>query len=138
MRAAERRQAGYFQTPAGNLVAALTEALRLIAAEGLAERIARHAELRDRLRVGLVDLGIRPVVDSLDARSNGVTVCWVPDRWGRDNFVEEVAAAGVLLQTGTHPAAAGRTFRIGHVGNIRGSDIDRSLSAIGQVLRRGV
>jgi alanine-glyoxylate transaminase/serine-glyoxylate transaminase/serine-pyruvate transaminase len=137
MRAAGRCQPGYFQTPAGNLVAALTQALRLVTHEGLAERIVRHYHLRDRLHSGLIDLGVRPAVDNEEARSNVATVCWVPDGWDRDEFVSAVAAAGVLTQTGTHPAAAHRTFRIGHLGNVTEEDIDRTLAAIGMVLGHG-
>lgn len=130
MRAADRGEFDYFQTPAGNLVAALAEALHLILREGVTERIDRHRQLRDRLATGLRDLGIRPAVAQEAARSHGITVGYVPPGRSSHEFIDAVQRAGVIVQTGTHPENASRTFRIGHLGNVTAADIDRTLAAV--------
>ena len=137
MRAADRGEFAYFQTPAGNLVGALTEALRLIEAEGAAERVDRHRRLRDRLTAGLDELGIAVVARHTRVRSHGITVGVVPAAWSGQEFVDDVARAGVIVQTGSHPAAASRTFRIGHLGNVTEADVDRTLQALRTVVSRG-
>jgi alanine-glyoxylate transaminase/serine-glyoxylate transaminase/serine-pyruvate transaminase len=136
MRAAEAGRFAYFQTPAVNLVAALEEALRLVLDEGVEDRVARHRRLRDRLHAGLADLGIRLLVGNEADRSNGVTVCWVPERVDRDAYVRAVADAGVVVQAGTHPAVGSRTFRIGHLANVTENDVDRTLCALRTAHRR--
>ncbi len=58
MESAELGQPGYCQSPAGNLVLALAEGLRLVLAEGLDARVERHKELTLMLHAGLEELGI--------------------------------------------------------------------------------
>jgi alanine-glyoxylate transaminase/serine-glyoxylate transaminase/serine-pyruvate transaminase len=137
MQATEHGQFEYFQTPAGNLLSALNAALREILGEGAEARTRRHYTLRDRLHAGLSGLGMTPVVTEEGARSNGITVCRTPGgRWTPAQFVDAVAAAGVQIQTGTHPLLARETFRIGHLGNVSAADIDRTLEAIHNVVLR--
>jgi alanine-glyoxylate transaminase/serine-glyoxylate transaminase/serine-pyruvate transaminase len=135
MRAAEEGMFGYFQTPAGNLLAGLAAALELIVAEGLPERVARHQDLRERLHAGLADLDLRSLVSDEPHQSNGITACWTPAGWNAAEFVSAMEDAGVLVQTGTHPMAVGNSFRIGHLGNVSRGDIDMTLAALRKVCR---
>lgn len=130
MAAAEDGRSGYFQTPAVNLVMAFAEAMRLVAAEGRVARAERHVRLRDRLHDGLAALGIEQFVPERDARSAGITVCRAPAGVDGQAFVAAVAAAGVVLQSGTYPTESSSTFRIGHLGNVTESDVDATLTAL--------
>ncbi|HEV2373462.1 MAG TPA: aminotransferase class V-fold PLP-dependent enzyme [Streptosporangiaceae bacterium] len=130
MAATERGEFGYFQTPASALTLAFAEALRLALAEGRHARVERHVRLREALHAGLAGLGFRFLVQDGAVRSNGITVCWLPDTAEPAPFLRAVVRAGVQVQAGTHPAAASRTFRIGHHGNVSADDIDRTLAAL--------
>lgn len=134
MAATERGEFGYFQSPAGNLVLGLSEALRLALAEGREARVRRHAALRDRLHAGLAGAGLRLLVPEPGERANGVTVCLVPDGVREDAFLGAVAREGVLLQPGTFPALGARTFRVGHLGTVGEADVARTVAAVGAVM----
>lgn len=130
MSATERGEFAFFQTTAGNLVDAFGEALRLVLAEGRAERVIRHAALRDRLHAGLAEIGVELLVPDRVNQANGVTVCRLPGPIPCTALLDAVAEEGVLLQAGTHPVAGSRTFRIGHMGNVTEDDIETTLEAI--------
>lgn len=134
MQAMREGRFSYFQTPAGNLIAGLATALDLILGEGTGARAERHRRLRRRLHAGLAGLGIKPLVTSELISSNAITACWLPPNWTAASLVSALAEAGVLVQTGTHPAAGTATFRIGHLGNVSEADIDRTLDALGLVI----
>jgi alanine-glyoxylate transaminase / serine-glyoxylate transaminase / serine-pyruvate transaminase len=131
--AAEEGLPGYFQSPAGNLVLALAEGLRLVLMEGLEARVQRHRELTRMLHAGLAANGIQLLVPDEGGRANGVTVCLYPDAWGSE-LLEAVKRFRVLLVSGLYPGMETRTFRIGHLGNVTQSDIEMTLGAISQAL----
>jgi alanine-glyoxylate transaminase/serine-glyoxylate transaminase/serine-pyruvate transaminase len=135
MAATERGEFGYFQSPSGNLVVALSEALRLALDEGRDARVRRHESLRDKLHAGLGELGIRLMVSDLRDRANGMTVCAVPQDLREEEFLRAVADEGVVLQAGTYPATGSRTFRIGHLGTVTDADITRTIAAVAAGLR---
>lgn len=130
MAAAERGEPAYVQTPAGNLLLALAEALRLVLAEGVGARVARHARLRDILYTGLADLGVDLLAPEPGERPNGVTVCQVPNGVDEWRLLAAVADHGVLLQAGTYSRTGRGTFRIGHLGNVTEADIASTLAAV--------
>lgn len=118
----------YFQSPAGNLILALRESLRLILDEGLEARYARHRHCRDALHSGLQALDIS-VLAAPPSRSSAVTVCTYPDGYDA-GLLSDLRKVGIELPSGTHPEVAERTFRIGHLGNVTMSDIDFTLDAL--------
>ncbi|MGH3372449.1 MAG: pyridoxal-phosphate-dependent aminotransferase family protein, partial [Nocardioidaceae bacterium] len=119
----------YHQSPAGNLVLALREGLRLVLAEGLDQRAARHAVVANVLRAGLEVLGFLPVVPNPEARALGISVCYYPKGRGRE-FLDLVRRFGVRLRGGTHPTLGERTFQIGHLGNVGVVDAGRTLESL--------
>lgn len=130
MAATERGEFAFFQSPASNLVMALSEAMRLALAEGRQARVSRHETLRELLHAGLAKLGIRPLVSAAAQRANGVTVCLLPGGVDEQELLIAAAEQGVVLQAGTLPELAGRTFRIGHMGSVNAVAIGRTLTAI--------
>jgi alanine-glyoxylate transaminase/serine-glyoxylate transaminase/serine-pyruvate transaminase len=135
MEATDRGEFAYFQSPAGNLVLALGEALRLILAEGTDVRVRRHVVCREMLHAGLRTLGIEPLPADPSLRANGVTVCHYPGVSG-PAFLQAVRSAGVLLTAGTHPTVAESTFRIGHLGGVTMEDVLQTLKAVESAVDR--
>lgn len=134
MEAHDKGQFGYVQSPAGNLVAGLHEGLRLILAEGIPARVARHERLRAELHAGLEKLGLEILVKDPKYRSNGVTVLLYPE--GRDaSFINALLKNGLMLPGGTHPEYGPRTFRIGHFGNVTAEDISTTLTVLEKTLK---
>ncbi|SOE10452.1 alanine-glyoxylate transaminase / serine-glyoxylate transaminase / serine-pyruvate transaminase [Streptomyces sp. 2323.1] len=136
MAATERGEFGYFQSPAGNLVLGLSEALRLALEEGRAARVGRHRALRDLLHDGLADLGVQLLVTEAADRAYGVTVGEVPQGLGEGELLSAVASEGVLLQAGTFRPMGRSTFRIGHLGSVAEEDITRTIAALRAGLSR--
>lgn len=136
MAATEHGEFGYFQSPAGNLVLGLSEALRLALEEGRSVRVDRHRALRDLLHDGLADLGVQLLVPEAADRAYGVTVGEVPQGLGEDKLLSAVASEGVLLQAGTFRPMGRSTFRIGHLGSVAEEDITRTIAALRAGLSR--
>jgi alanine-glyoxylate transaminase/serine-glyoxylate transaminase/serine-pyruvate transaminase len=133
MEAHDKGQFGYIQSPAGNLVNGLHEGLRLIMAEGIGPRVARHERFRKELHAGLEKLGLEILVKDPACRSNGVTVILYPQ--GRDpSLLGALLANGLTLPGGTHPEYGPKTFRIGHFGNVTQEDITTTLAILEKTL----
>lgn len=133
-RAAEGGTFAYFQSPAGNLLAALREALRLVIDEGMPSRTRRHRACRDGLHAGLRRLGCE-IVAAAEVRSATITVCWYPE--GHDaTLLRQVEELGLVLPAGVHPEFGARTFRIGHLGDVQEADIEFTLWTLTRALSR--
>lgn len=133
MHAALESRFVYHQTLPGNLIGALTRGLELVVQEGT-ERVHRHRRLALRLRSALETEGLRNFVIADGDRANGVSVYRAPPHLTAGELLRGAAELGVLLQAGTHPSAAGETFRIGHLGNVDEQDIERTLGVLRRLL----
>lgn len=122
----------YFQSPAGNLMAGLDETLKLILSEGRSGRYRRHLDIATSLHQGLAAIGVE-ILATEEARSVAVTVCRYPVGHGPE-MLTALRAMGLLLPTGTHPALGPETFRIGHLGNVRPSDIEFTVDCLSLVM----
>ena len=120
----------YFATPPINLVWALAEAVRLIAAEGLADRAERHAKNADAMRAALTALGFRVLADE-GCRCVTLSNLIYPDGVDDALFRRTVFEQGMTVAGGLG-AYAGKMFRIGHMGNI---DINDEVVALGVIER---
>jgi alanine-glyoxylate transaminase/serine-glyoxylate transaminase/serine-pyruvate transaminase len=127
MDAAEHARYAYWQSPAGNLVAALELGLALMLDEGPA-RLRRHAGCRDALHRGLAALGLE-ILAGPRVRSHGITVCRYPAGRGPE-LLASVREHDVSLPAGSHPELAAETFRIGHLGNVTAADVRAALAAL--------
>jgi alanine-glyoxylate transaminase / serine-glyoxylate transaminase / serine-pyruvate transaminase len=118
----------YFATPAVNMMYALHESCRMILAEGLEERFKRHAKIASAIRAGLRAIGLRLLCDDAVA-SNTLTVAFHPDGVRDAEFRSSMAEFGVVVAGGLGPLKD-KAFRVGHMGNVNGTDILATLSAI--------
>lgn len=137
MEAYEAQKPSYFATPAVNLVTALDASLGQLLAEGMDARFSRHARLAEAFRAAwrAMELTLLPE-PSLAA--NTLSAVRYPS--GIDAaLVASVAAQGVVVAGGLHPACKAEYFRVGHMGAISPSDvlavvgaIERAFAALGQ------
>jgi alanine-glyoxylate transaminase/serine-glyoxylate transaminase/serine-pyruvate transaminase len=135
MEAYEARQAGYFGTPAVNLIWALNVSLGQILEEGMDARFARHRRLSQALKAAVGALGMKQVPVSPEKSATTLTAPYFPD--GVDRAMLGYAKeAGVILAGGLHPAIKARYFRVGHMGVVSASDILSTVGAIEAGLAR--
>lgn len=120
--------AKYYSTPCVNEIVALAEALRIVHAEGLDARFARHARIARAFRAGLEALGL-PLFTDASCRADTLSVILLPESVADTAFRREVAARGVVLAGGLGPIA-GKAVRLGHMGNIDAAEVATVLGAI--------
>lgn len=118
----------YFSTPCVNEIVALAEALRILHAEGLDARFARHARIARAFRAGLEALGLALFTDA-SCRADTLSVVLLPEGTADADFRREVAARGAVLAGGLG-SIAGKAFRLGHMGNIGPAEVATTLLAI--------
>ena len=122
----------YHHTAPINMTYALREALAIVLEEGLDNRIARHAQVHQRLRAGLEAMGLsyipKPSLHTLNCISipAGADDAGVRKRLLDDYSIEIGAGLGVM---------AGKAWRIGLMGHgstIR--NVDLILAALREIL----
>jgi alanine-glyoxylate transaminase / serine-glyoxylate transaminase / serine-pyruvate transaminase len=130
MEAYEARKPAYFGTPPVNLIFALNVSLGQIMEEGMDARFARHAKLGHACKAGMAALGLRQVPLSSELAAHTMTAPRFPQGVNGQQFLGEVARAGVTLAGGLHPAIRAEYFRIGHMGAVKQNDILATVGAI--------
>jgi aspartate aminotransferase-like enzyme len=116
-------------TPPVAIVLQVAEALRMIHEEGLDAVYARHAALAERVRRGVDALGLSLQCPRLPRLSATMTAIALPAGVDPRAFRDRVKARGILTAGGLGPFEnAG--FRIGHMGDIRIADVERTLDAV--------
>ena len=134
-RAYEERKPSYFATPATSLVMALEAGLGEILQDGIPSRIEAHTRAAAALRAAWRALGLRSVPREA-VTGNTLSVLLFPE--GIDaTLVPRIAARGVIVAGGLHPAVKTTSFRIGHMGYTvtRPDYLRRTVEAVGGALR---
>ena len=120
-------------TPPVAIVLQVAEALRMIHEEGLDAVYERHAALARRVREGARELGLSLQCPDLPGFSNTMTAIAVPAGIEPRALRERIKARGILTAGGLGPFES-LGFRIGHMGDIRMTDVERTLEALRQSL----
>lgn len=123
----------YYSTPCVNEIVALAAALRMLHAEGLPARFARHERIARAVRAGLTAAGLT-LFTAPDCRANTLSVVMLPVGVEDAAFRREMSARGVVIAGGLGPIA-GKAVRIGHMGNIGAGEVVTTLEAIEGALR---
>jgi alanine-glyoxylate transaminase/serine-glyoxylate transaminase/serine-pyruvate transaminase len=134
-RAYEERRVAYLATPATSLVMALETGLGEILEIGMDARFEAHARAAAALRAAWSALGLRSVPKG-DARANTLSVLLFPE--GIDaTLLPRIAARGVTVAGGLHPAVKATSFRVGHMGytTARPEYLRRTVEAIAGALQ---
>lgn len=123
----------YHHTAPVNMTYALREALAIVMEEGLQNRIARHAQMHQRLRAGLEAMGIEYIPKQSLHTLNCVKIpSGADDATVRRRLLNEY---GIEIGAGLGPMA-GKAWRIGLMGHgatVR--NVDLVLTALREVLR---
>ena len=116
-----------------HLVLQVTEALRMIQEQGLDTVLRRHDANAVAVRQGVARLGLACQCPGLESLSPTVTAIALPEAVNPRRLRDGLKERGILTA-----AAMGkfepRGFRIGHMGDIRREDVDRTLAALSDVL----
>ena len=121
-------------TPPVQIVLQIAEALRMIHEEGLENVYQRHAAMAARVRAGYDELGLALQCPGLTRYSATMTALALPNGVDPKPFRDRIKAQGILTAAGLN-RYAGRGFRIGHMGDIRMADVERTLGAVRDALR---
>jgi aspartate aminotransferase-like enzyme len=117
-----------------HLVLQVNAALSMIQEEGLERVYARHEEMGRMLRRGAQELGIPLQFPELQQLSPTLTALRVPEGIAPQSIREQLTARGILTARGlgAHEATC---IRIGHMGDIRLADVQRTLDGLAEILR---
>ncbi len=116
-----------------HLVLQVAEALRMIHEEGLANVLTRHRAMAERTRAAAGALGLSLQCPALSHRASTLTALSLPTGVAPADVRGALKARGILTAAGLGPYQA-TGFRIGHMGDIRMSDVERTLDALADVL----
>jgi len=126
------REGGAATTPAIPLIYALDVQLDVVLAEGMESRWSRHAALQRRTQEWALARGIDFASAAL-ARSPTVSCLRSPARIAAPALVAEVQRRGITIAGGYGDWKAS-TFRIGHMGEVRETDLDALLGTLDEIL----
>jgi alanine-glyoxylate transaminase/serine-glyoxylate transaminase/serine-pyruvate transaminase len=129
MEAYEARQPSYFGTPPVNLICALNVSLGQITDEGMEARFARHRRMSKAVKAAIAALGLTQVPVSAEVAANTLTAPYFPDGVDR-SLLSHIKEAGAIVAGGLHPAIKAQYFRIGHMGEVDGSDVLATVGAV--------
>jgi len=125
----------YFATHPVNMIYALHESCNRILKEGLEARFARHAKIASAFRAAMKAINLKLLCDDADA-SNTLTVTRYPDIVNDVEFRKTLADNYGIITAGGLGPLKGKTFRVGHMGNVNKNDILATIAAIEGSLTR--
>jgi len=120
--------AKYFATPPINLIEGLNEGVKIILAEGLKERFARHQVYGKAFQEAIKALGLNLLTKPANTAPTMSAVLY-PAGVNDVEFRSTMIKYGIVVAGGLG-AFAGKMFRIGHMGNITHQEIFSTIVAI--------
>jgi 2-aminoethylphosphonate-pyruvate transaminase len=120
-------------TPPVQAFYALDAALKILLKEGIANRRRRYASLAKKIRNGLEDLGFRFLLPT-EHMSNSLTSVIMPKNISYDLLHGKLKKKGFVVYAG-QGKLQGKILRIANMGALTGTDIDRFLISLTEVLR---
>ena len=138
-------QTGFFPyTPATNLLYGLSEALRMLNEDGLANVFARHRRLAEATRAAVRGWGLDVLCRCKEEQSPVVTAVMMPEGHDADQF-RKVTLDRFNLSLGAGLGRLkSRAFRIGHLGDFNDlmlagtlAGVEMGLSVAGVPIQRG-
>jgi aspartate aminotransferase-like enzyme len=123
----------YFATPAVNLVWALKESVAIIKEEGLKARADRHRKNADAIAKAVESIGCT-LLAKPGCRASTLSVILYPEGVDDAKFRANMLQEGVVCANSLG-AYLGKSFRLGHMGNITENEIIVGLSAIERSLK---
>jgi alanine-glyoxylate transaminase/serine-glyoxylate transaminase/serine-pyruvate transaminase len=122
----------YFATHPVNMIYALNRSCEMILSEGLENRVKRHSRIANAFRAAIQSMGLKLLCKETES-ANTMTVTYYPTGIEDARFRKSVSESGIVVAGGLGPLK-GRTFRVGHMGNIDQNDLLATVSAIEKAL----
>jgi aspartate aminotransferase-like enzyme len=116
-----------------HIVLQVAESLRMIHEEGVDRVLRRHAEMSERVRDGVRELGLDLQCPSLRRYAATVTAIAIPAPLAPPAVRDGLKARGILTAAGLARFQQS-AFRIGHMGDIRLADAERTLGGLAEIL----
>ena len=120
-------------TPAIPLYYALDEALQMLVEEGLEKRVVRHARMAARLYGAVSAMGLKPFARE-EVRSNTVVAILYPEGVRDKEFRRTLSEEHDVVIAGGFGPMKEKLFRIGCMGEVSESHVERTIAAIGMTL----
>jgi len=120
---------GYFATPATGLVLGMLEALRIIDEEGLENRWKRHEAYSKAFTAGISALGLENF-PAKGHEAHTLTVPRIPEGWDDAKMRSIMRNKYGVIIAGGLGKLAGKTVRIGHMGNDTINDLVATLASM--------
>ena len=120
-------------TPPVHVMLQVVEALRAMHEEGLDQVQARHDAMGRRARARVSALGLTLQCQGFQRFAATLTAVATPPGVAPEELRHAMEAHGVIVAEALGPFAQS-AFRIGHMGDIRLPDLDRTFEALGAVL----
>jgi aspartate aminotransferase-like enzyme len=120
-------------TPPVHLVLQVAEALRLIHEEGLDPVYRRHEAMAARARESAARIGLSLQCPSLRRFASTVTALALPPGVPPKIVRDGLKARGIVTAAALGPYESS-AFRIGHMGDIRLADVERTLEELAEVM----
>lgn len=121
-------------TPATSLLFQLNARLKKIRHEGIENMIQRYAELTQRLRNGLDELGLEPFGQN---PGNSIILYLLPREIHSDKVIDLLEQRyGIILARNAPGLLKDRLLRIGILGDLGEDDITRFIDALKEVMSR--
>ena len=124
----------YWGTPPVNLIWALKESVNLVKEEGLENRYKRHKNDAQAIQAALEALGFRILAEPA-CRAATLSVVIYPEGIDDAKFRDILSEEGIDVAAGLADYA-GKTFRLGHMGNIDKHVVVSAIAAIERTLYR--
>jgi len=124
--------AKYFSTPCVNEIRAFYEATLIVLEEGLEKRFERHRSTARAIRAALREMGFSFFTQE-DFLAPTLSVVRYLEGLDDKKFRETLYDRGVVVAGGLGPAA-GKVFRMGHMGNLSSEQVIFALEAIESTL----
>ena len=121
-------------TPPVQIILQVAEALRMMHEEGLKAVYRRHHEMAGHVRESCNALGLALQCPALTRHSATMTAIALPGGVDPKAFRDHIKARGILTAAGLERYAP-VGFRIGHMGDIRMPDVERTLDAVREALQ---
>jgi len=111
----------------------LAESLAMIHEEGVVPFRARHARNAATVRERTASMGFEPLFPELECLSPTLTALRTPPDVSPAHIRDGLRERGILVAEGLGKNS-GRSIRIGHMGDIRLDDVDRTCDALDAIL----
>ncbi|MDA4117223.1 MAG: alanine--glyoxylate aminotransferase family protein [Thaumarchaeota archaeon] len=122
-------------TPAVSLYYALEEALLVLMEETLEKRVERHARSAGQLYSAMESMGLTCFADKR-CRSNTVIAVNYPKGVDDEQFIRMMSEEHDIVVSPGFGSLKSKIFRIGSMGQVSGTDIQRTVTAVAEVLTK--